>query len=123
MEFPHSWRRLVALGMRSLLAAMVLVLWMDATQAAQAANIEVDSVADNTMSDSACTLREAILHAQGSGNGDCAPGDSGADTITFAPSLGTSPKITLDGEQLPLISSEITISGTVTVDAAGLSRH
>ena len=123
MEFPHSWRRLVALGVRSLLAAMVLVLWVGASQAVQAADIEVNSVSDNTLDDEFCTLREAIMHAQGSGNGDCTVGDSGADRIAFAPGLGASPVITLTAGQLPLIESELTISGTVTVDANQLSRH
>jgi len=75
-----------------------------------AADIEVDTASDSSTSgDSFCSLREAIINANGdldSSGGDCAAG-SGADHITFAANY----TITLDGSQLPTISSEMTISG------------
>src|SRR5437868_2515613 len=52
---------------------------------AQAASIVVNSLNDSTVTDGACTLREAIANANGDADttgGDCTAG-SGSDTISF----------------------------------------
>ncbi|MCZ2121262.1 MAG: CSLREA domain-containing protein, partial [Anaerolineales bacterium] len=77
-------------------------------QPARAAGLVVNSAVDTIANDGACTLREAIANANAdnqSGSTDCAAG-SGADAITFAADY----TITL-GSQLPVITSEITITG------------
>jgi CSLREA domain-containing protein len=56
---------------------------------ASAATITVNSVADTTANDGACTLREAIIAANmntasGAAAGECAAGAAGSDTINFA---------------------------------------
>ena len=61
--------------------------------------------------DGVCTLREAITAANsdtasGATAGECAAG-AGADSITFAADY----TITLDGSQLPVVTSEMTITG------------
>jgi len=71
---------------------------------------------DNTATSTGCSLREAITEANAAVPGtypECgtATGD-GADTITFADNY----TITLDGSQLPPITSEITIIGTGAAD-------
>jgi len=73
-----------------------------------AAGILVTSNADTVAVDGFCTLREAILNANGdnqSGSADCASG-VGADAITFASNY----TITLNN-QLPVVTSVITITG------------
>ncbi|MEX1103349.1 MAG: choice-of-anchor Q domain-containing protein, partial [Dehalococcoidia bacterium] len=72
-------------------------------------------------------MREAIDNANDVVDGivhdDCSPGTaSGADVITFADGLGTV-TITLNGTQLPQITSEMTIDGggDVTIDADGVT--
>jgi len=77
---------------------------------ARAAGIVVNSSADVVANDGVCTLREAIINANGDSQlfataGECAAG-SGADTITFADDY----TITLTAG-LPNTSSNITISG------------
>jgi CSLREA domain-containing protein len=74
----------------------------------QAAGIVVNTQEDETTTNGACSLREAIHNA----NDDAAtfpdcPAGSGADTITFAGNY----TITLQGSQLPAIVTDITING------------
>jgi CSLREA domain-containing protein/uncharacterized repeat protein (TIGR01451 family) len=100
-------------GLRPLLiATLVAALALGVARplpVAADSNIVVTSTADTAMaSDGQCTLREAILNANGdsdSTGGDCAAG-SGADTITF----GVTGTIAL-GSTLPDIGGDLTISG------------
>ena len=82
--------------------------------------ITVNSTADNTTADGACTLREAITNANDNAAtyGDCIAG-SGNDTIVFHSSLGTA-VITL-GSQLPSIAygSGLTIDGDNRITLSG----
>ena len=83
--------------------------------------ITVNSTADNTTADGACTLREAITNANDNAAtyGDCIAG-SGNDTIFFHNSLGTA-VITL-GSQLPNITyggSGLTIDGDNRITLSG----
>jgi CSLREA domain-containing protein len=95
-----------------LLAALVGgLLALSGTHTARAAGIVVNSAADVVADDGQCTLREAIIAANsdtasGATAGECAAG-SGSDTITFADDY----VITLDGSQLPVVTSVITIIG------------
>ncbi len=73
-----------------------------------AADIQVDTDADNSNTDNLCSLREAILNANQDADlsgGDCQPG-SGDDTITF----NSNYTITL-GSSLPQITDSLTIEG------------
>ncbi len=74
----------------------------------RAAGIVVNTEIDETTTNGSCSLREAITNANDDATtyADCAAG-SGADTITFAGDY----IVTLQGSQLPLITSEITIAG------------
>ncbi len=77
-------------------------------QPAYAASIVVNTNADNLTDDGLCTLREAITTANSDtdiNTSDCVTG-AGAEVITFAADY----TITL-GSQLPIITSEITITG------------
>lgn len=88
---------------------------------AQAANIVVNSTAD---SGSACTLRNAIQNAVNNNqtNSACAAG-SGADTITFDPTVFATPQTITVGSTLPQLTdtSTTTIDGgnKVTIDGGG----
>ncbi len=78
---------------------------------AYAAGIVVNSNADTIADDGTCTLREAITNANGDSQlytsaGECAMGAE-TDTITFA----ANHTITLDGNQLPAVTSTIIING------------
>ena len=92
-----------------LLLALVVSMW--ASQAAWAATITVDTTANKRITDSQCSLREAIINANRdnqAGSTDCAAG-SGIDTIVF--DLGSSATITL-GRQLDITDAErLTING------------
>jgi CSLREA domain-containing protein len=105
------------------LVALVGLVW--ASSPAWAAEITVDTTADEQNTNTQCSLREAILNANGdnqSGSSACAAGN-GEDTIHFG--LGPSATITL-GSQLPTITdtdkltidgqgAEITVSGNDSV--------
>jgi predicted outer membrane repeat protein len=92
-----------------LLLALVVSMW--ASQAAWAATITVDTTNAQRITDSQCSLREAIINANRdnqAGSTDCAAG-SGIDTIIF--DLGSSATITL-GRQLDITDAErLTIDG------------
>ena len=87
----------------------------------------VASLADAVAADGFVTLREAIQAANTDTAVNEAPAGSGADTITFAPSLfaGGPGTITLGGTELAL-SSNLTITGPgatqLTVNANNASR-
>jgi CSLREA domain-containing protein len=84
--------------------------------AAQAANIVVNTLADVQSNNDECSLREAIRNAEGdnqSGSTDC-PAGSGDDTITF----NVSGTITL-GTILPNIRSSFTIDGGGNITISG----
>lgn len=96
---------------------------------AYAAGITVNSSADTTADDGACTLREAIANAASDSQlfataGECAAG-SGSDTITFdsglsgatiylASTLDVLSNMTIDGSAL---TTQITISGDNNTDS------
>jgi CSLREA domain-containing protein len=88
----------------------VVILFTLTVRPAAAASIVVDSSDDTTTAgDGDCTLREAINNANSDSDttgGDCDPG-SGADAITFAADY----TITLDGNQLPAVTTAMTITG------------
>ena len=109
MKRTILWERaLPALG---LVAAFVLVSLGIVSQPAAASGIVVNSASDNVANDGTCTLREAIIAANtdtasGATAGECAAG-SGTDAITFDANY----TITLDGSQLPAVTTAITITG------------
>jgi len=72
-------------------------------------SIVVNSSADNVISDTFCTLREALQAAQANfAQNGCAGGSvAGADTITFAGNY----TITLAGSELPAVQSAVIIQG------------
>jgi CSLREA domain-containing protein len=79
-----------------------------ASSPARAASYDVHNLADNTVADGACTLREAMLAANNTpANGDCGPGSAAVDEI-FLAAPGT---IALLGTALPAISQTLTIVG------------
>ncbi len=84
---------------------------------AHAATLTVTTTADNTTSDGACTLREAILAANGTpANSDCGSGSAGLDTIAFNIPAGQCGAdgvciITLT-DNLPTVTEAVTIDGT-----------
>lgn len=85
---------------------------------AQAATITVDDGSDNESA--SCTLREAIMSANGDmAVGGCVAG-SGADQIVFAPALVNS-TITLVQGQLQIETSLDLIGSGQTIDAGGIS--
>src|SRR5688572_4876811 len=99
--------------LRFLLAIVFVFITFASTTPAYAAGIIVNTDADNLTDDDLCTLREAITTANsntainaGGAGPDCTTG-SGADVITFADDY----IITLDGSQLPAVTTEITING------------
>ncbi|MBK8620071.1 MAG: CSLREA domain-containing protein [Anaerolineales bacterium] len=75
---------------------------------AYAANITVDTSADENNTGASCSLREAIIAANtNAAYGGCLAG-SGTDTIAFADNY----TITLSlGSQLPLVTTTISIKG------------
>ncbi len=94
-----------------ILSALILTSLLTATMGVQivyAAGIVVDTNADNTTTDGSCSLREAITNANNNAvtYSDCTAG-SGADVISFNANY----TITLAGNQLPVITSTITING------------
>ncbi len=90
-----------------------------------AATITVNSLADSTLNDGVCTLREAIIAANtetasGAAVGECVRG-TGGDTIVIAASL--SGGTILLGSALPHIGGDLTINGSaltskITIDGA-----
>jgi len=93
-----------------ILTLAVMLTMIISTGASAAVGIVVNSNADDTVAnDGACTLREAINNANSDSDttgGDCAAG-AGADIISFAADY----TITLVGSQLPVVTSEMTITG------------
>jgi CSLREA domain-containing protein len=102
---------------RSLYAALLIALSLAALvhiRPAYAAGYVVNTLADNTTDDGACTLREAILAANNApANDDCGAGSSGNDTITF----GVNGTITLTSTLPTIVSGQ----GALTIDGTGQS--
>ena len=101
-----------------LLRAALLALALGA-QAAIAATITVNSLADTVANDGACTLREAITAANtdavsGVAAGECAAG-AGSDAIAFSVAGTIQP-----ASQLPIITTPIHIDGYT---APGASKN
>jgi len=106
----------------SLFLLILSVLFILTPAAKAATTITVNTIADNnTGGDGSCTLREAILAANGSpANNDCGPDSGTPYTVNFSIS-GT---ITLNSA-LPNIASNMTIDGSghlVTVSGNGTVR-
>jgi CSLREA domain-containing protein len=109
------------------LAVVAVIIAMQAVVAAigaspaQASVYFVTTLADNTIADGLCTLREAMLAANNTpANADCGPGSAGPDHIFFVVS-GT---IVL-GAALPTITESVLIEGTAagnTLDGNGRVR-
>jgi CSLREA domain-containing protein len=110
---------------RILIFAFWAAIFFWATEA-RAATITVNNGGDVTANDGQCTLREAILNANGnnqSGSADCAAG-TGNDVIIFAAGLTT---VTLTGEIIIANAGTLDINGTganvLTIDGgAGTNR-
>lgn len=104
------------LGSFAAVAALCVV------QAAQSGTITVTTTLDVVAFDRECSLREAILNANGqdqSGSIHCAAGGVGGSTIVFDPSLAGA-TISLKGTQLPTVQRNLTIVGPVPGDATRL---
>jgi CSLREA domain-containing protein len=99
----HWFTRVVIFGF-----SLCWLMASPASQTVKAAGIVVNSAEDVISTNSKCSLREAIINANNDSNThtDCAAG-SGSDTITFANNY----IITLNGSQLPSITSTIIITG------------
>jgi CSLREA domain-containing protein len=112
IDMKQLIQKTTRIGLSLFLLAGLLAgfLALSGAPAAHAAGvIIVNSDSDAVANDGLCTLREAILNANNddqSGSTDCAAG-SGADTITFAGNY----TITLEGSQLPKVTSTVTING------------
>lgn len=94
--------------------ASLALLLLNLGGAAGAATIEVNSTADVVADDGRCTLREAILAANGDAasgafDGECAAG-SGPDVIAFA-IPGDGPHVIEPNPRLPDVESEVLIDG------------
>ena len=115
-SFTKSWTVILAL-----LALTFSVIGV--TPARAASIITVNSTLDNITIDGACTLREAITNANAGSSdttgGDCVASSGGADTIIFAPSLGTT-TITL-ASTLPVITdgAGLTMDGENRISISG----
>ncbi len=101
---------LISLRICTILALVGTAQW----GSAQAATIVVNSAAD---SGSACTLRNAMQNAANNAqtNSGCAAG-SGADTITFDPTVFATPQTITVGSTLP----QLTDSNTTTIDGGNM---
>ncbi len=104
---------------------ILLISMIGVVPARAAATIIVNSLADSTLNDGGCTLREAIIAANtetasGAAAGECVRG-TGADTIVIATSL--SGGTILLASTLPHIEGDLTINGSaltskLTIDGA-----
>ncbi len=102
-----------------MLALIALGLGSPAPARAAGLVYTVNSLADVTAFDGVCTLREAIISANGTSATECGPASADPDEIEFAVS-GT---ITL-GASLPAITDNLTIGGSnnITIDGADQYR-
>jgi len=85
--------------------------------------IDVDTSLDLQAADGVCSLREAMLNAEGadqSGSVDCTAGSAGDNQIVMAASLSGS-VIDLTGGVLPTITRKVEIRGPVEGDPEGLA--
>jgi uncharacterized repeat protein (TIGR01451 family)/CSLREA domain-containing protein len=90
---------------------------------AGAATLVVDTTADVVAEDGQCSLREAIMNANGanqSGSVDCSPGTAAGNSIVFDPGL-SGQTLVLNGTALPNITRALTIEGPLPNDASGLT--
>jgi hypothetical protein len=112
-------RKLLGIKLAGFLSLMgVAFLWFGVS--VSAANLTVDSVADNTTSDGACTLREALINVAADANThiDCAGvGIYGTDTIGFN-IVGAGPHVITPATALPTIAANTTIDGSTQTGAS-----
>ncbi|GAB3678379.1 beta strand repeat-containing protein [Salinisphaera aquimarina] len=95
-----------------------------AAPGAFAATITVNTAGDASADgDNNCTLREAVLsaNANDAGSNGCVAGDDDNDTIVFGSGVADT-TITLTQGALPIVTSALTVTGPVTIDAAQQSR-
>lgn len=107
---------------RTLFGLAIVPLLMTAQLPARAAVIVVDTLADTSVVDGFCSLREAIVAAEtNSSSGDCAAGGGQSDRIRFAVT-GT----ILLASDLPAIGEAVAIEGPgrdlLTLDGDNLFR-
>src|SRR4051794_4831979 len=117
VQFPfskHPRLRIILPGLVLAFGIIYLALAYATLIYASGTNITVTTVADNTTTDSSCTLREAIDLANGSPvNSDCGANSGAPYTIDF----GLSGTVTIS-PTLPALNQNLTIDGsgqTVTV--------
>jgi CSLREA domain-containing protein len=90
---------------------------------AMAATIVVDTLEDVVAEDGQCSLREAIMNANGanqSGSSDCVAGDTQGNRIVFDPDLAGA-TISIQGLILPAVSRPLLISGPLEGQPDGLT--
>jgi len=112
---------------RILSALSVGVLLLAAVPAALAANILVDSLADNEFTDGQVTLREAIRAAVDDVSVDGSNAGGASDRIAFAPGLSGGTVVLNGGmfqiENADSLTIDAVVGGTdITIDAGGASR-
>jgi|GEM_PF-700864 len=86
------------------------------------ASMLVTTLSDSVSTDGACSLREAMLNAEGanqSGSTDCPAGSVSGNLIQFVPAL-TGGSIDLVGGELPRITRNLELRGPVEGDPQGL---
>lgn len=114
-------------GRFTLAAALAATLCAASAAAGQAATITVNSIADTTADDGACTLREAITAANtdtasGAVGGECSAGQDVPvmDTIAFS-IAGPGSHMIVPATALPLFSDPITLDGSTEPDPVELN--
>lgn len=87
-----------------------------------AAGMLVTTLSDDVATDGECSLREAMLNAEGadqSGSADCPAGSVSGNVVQFAPAL-IGGSIDLVGGELPRITRNLELRGPVEGDPEGL---
>jgi CSLREA domain-containing protein len=115
-----DWSKLAVKAGKSWLGLLILLALVGSLQAAV---IVVDTIEDGVAEDGLCSLREAILNANGanqSGSSDCVAGDVAGNRIHFDTAL-TGQTIVLNGTPLPAITRPLIIAGPAVNDWNGLT--
>jgi uncharacterized repeat protein (TIGR01451 family)/CSLREA domain-containing protein len=89
---------------------------------AVAMTITVTTVSDAVAGDGLCSLREAIIAANTNSPHDACPAGSGADTITFAPTLPHPAVVVLNrlgSAEDGALSGDLDIAGPLTINGTG----
>jgi CSLREA domain-containing protein len=108
--------------MKKLLGVAVVAFFVAPATAMAASQYTVTTTADNTTTDTFCSLREATENSSGGAHTDCpVTGTPSENKIIFSPSLGTNPTINLmsgSPGQLDVNTNDLTIQGPATVNGA-----